>query len=161
MGEDRDCLDAHVELLELGDSNRIIVSQDVSSPPEVPKRKTSDPKAPPHLSTTRIPPFLCYPPSSTCMNEQPVMTTPRTVDTNVTLAAAAHCSHHGSSKKSVPMTNLSPKRRRWRRNKLHTVGLLVNVVLFCARGACALQQWTHQSLTLSGHNNHIALRCTR
>ena len=95
-GDDRDCQDAHIdlELLELGDSNRIIVSQDVT------KRKTSDPKAPPRLSTTRIPPFLCYPPSSHCMNEQLVTTSPRTVDTNVTLAAAAHCSHHGSSKVS-------------------------------------------------------------
>ena len=90
-GDDQDCPGAPVdrELLE-EESNRVIVSLDVSSQPKVPKRKTSDPQAPPRLPSL----------SSTCMKEQLVTTSPRTVDTSVTLAAAPHCSQHGSTKGS-------------------------------------------------------------
>ena len=53
--KDRDCLDACVDrgLLDLGDSNRIIVNQDASSQPRVPERKTSRSQALPGLPTTR------------------------------------------------------------------------------------------------------------
>ena len=48
-GEDRECLNAHVdrELLELGDSNHIILGHDLSSQPRVAERKTSH-SQPPH-----------------------------------------------------------------------------------------------------------------
>ena len=48
-GEDRDCLDAHVdrELQGLGCSNRIILCHDLSSQPRVAERKTSH-SQPPH-----------------------------------------------------------------------------------------------------------------
>ena len=38
------------------------------------------------------------------------------------------------------MTILSPERRRWRLNKVHTVGLVSSVVLLHARSACAQPQ---------------------
>ena len=77
-GEDRGCLDAHVdldrELQGLGCSNRIIVSHDLSSQPRVAERKTNHSQSIPRLATTRVPPFLGWPPSSKCMNVQPVTT---------------------------------------------------------------------------------------
>ena len=47
-GEDRECLNAHVdrELLELGDTNHIILSHVLSSHPRVAERKTSHSQSP-------------------------------------------------------------------------------------------------------------------
>ena len=61
--QDRDCLDACVdrELLELGDSNRIIVNQDTSSQPRVSKRKTSRSQALPRLPSQRATDTKCRP----------------------------------------------------------------------------------------------------
>ena len=61
--QDRDCLDACVdrELLELGDSNRIIVNQDTSSQPRVSKRKTSRSQALPRLPSQRVTDTKCRP----------------------------------------------------------------------------------------------------
>ena len=71
--KDRDCLDACVdrELLELGDSNRIIVNQEACSQPRVPERK---PAARKHSQP-------CPRRVHNCKNEQPVTTSQRATDT--------------------------------------------------------------------------------
>ena len=62
--------------------------------------------------------------------------------------------------KTSRMTTLS---RRPRLNKPHTVGLLVNIVLFRAREARVRchRRLTHQSPTPNKHNNHIAFGSSR
>ena len=77
-----------------------------------------------------------------------------------------HLSHGTMNQKMTMktwrMTQLYLEQRHWRPNKPHTVGLLVNEVLFHARGTCALfprtsnhRRKTHQRPTPSGHN-HLA-----
>ena len=83
------------------------------------------------------------------MNVHPVTTSQRAIDTNVTLATAAHCSQHGffiiCTLPSVLVSNRLDWAALWAAHcvhfelrdngpeddtKLHSVGLLVSVVLF-------------------------------